>query len=153
MRKILVLFLSLSIIASTTGCALVSGSSDLKKQVVENYANGVHATYVKSLESAKAMDRAIDDFLAAPSAERLNAAKQAWLAARDDYGVTEAYRFYGGPIDAEDDGPEGLINAWPLDESYIDYAQGNANAGIINKRNEFPNITADLLVSLNEKGW
>ena len=30
----------------------------------------------------------------------------AWLAARDDYGPTEAFRFYGGPIDNERDGVE-----------------------------------------------
>ena len=30
---------------------------------------------------------------------RLDAAKRAWLRARDDYGITEIYRFYDGPID------------------------------------------------------
>ena len=33
-------------------------------------------------------------------------------------------RFYNGPIDDPDTGPEGLINAWPLDENYIDYVEG-----------------------------
>ena len=50
----------------------------------------------------------------------LAAAKQAWLTARDDYLPTEAYRFYDGPIDNPKTGPEGQINAWPLDEAYID---------------------------------
>ena len=61
-----------------------------------------------------------------PTDETLAAAKEAWLAARDDYGLTEAFRFYGGPIDNEENGPEGLINAWPLDEAYIDYVDGDA---------------------------
>ena len=99
-----------------------------------------------------ALDAAIDRFLAAPSQPRLDAAKRAWLRARDDYGVTEIYRFYEGPIDNEEDGPEGLINAWPLDESYIDYVEGNSNAGIINDPETFPAIDAELLVSLNEEG-
>ena len=37
-----------------------------------------------------------------PTPATLEAAKRAWLLARDDYGPTEAYRFYGGPIDNED---------------------------------------------------
>ena len=105
-----------------------------------------------SLESATELDAAIDAFLADPTDETLEAAKQAWLAARDDYGLTEAFRFYGGPIDNEDDGPEGLINAWPLDEAYIDYVEGDPAAGIINDPDTYPTIDAELLTSLNEQG-
>ncbi len=127
-------------------------SSDLKEEVVQQYADGVHASYAASLESATTMDAAVDAFLADPTDDTLEAAKQAWLTARDDYGPTEAFRFYGGPIDNEEDGPEGLINAWPLDEAYIDYVEGNPNAGIINNPDLHPEITADVLVSLNEEG-
>ena len=52
-------------------------------------------------------------------------AKEAWLNARDDYGPTEAFRFYDGPIDNPDYGPEGQINAWPMDEAYVDYVDGD----------------------------
>ena len=97
----------------------------LKGEVIAHYANGVHGLYSQSLASARAMDIAIDAFLANPSPSALEAAKMSWLRAREDYGPTEAFRFYGGPIDNEEDGPEGLINAWPLDESYIDYVDGN----------------------------
>ena len=124
----------------------------LKGAIVENYAAGAHASYVNSLNSAQTLDGAIDRFLAAPSQARLDAAKHAWLRARDDYGVTEIYRFYEGPIDNEENGPEGLINAWPLDESYIDYVEGNAQAGIINNPEMFPVIDTSVLVSLNEEG-
>ncbi len=105
---------------------------ELKGEVVNHYANGVHALYTKSLNSAIAMDTAIDIFVADPTPATLEAAKRAWLVARDDYGPTEAFRFYGGPIDNEENGPEGLINAWPMDEAYIDYVEGNPGAGIIN---------------------
>ena len=88
------------------GCSSDDGASeDLRGEVVQTYADGVHASYLASLTSAQAMDQAIDAFLAAPSEETLAAAKQAWLAARDDYSPTEAFRFYGGPID-DDDGPD-----------------------------------------------
>ena len=124
----------------------------LKGEVVAHYANGVHALYSQSLASATIMDAAIDDFLADPTPASLEAAKRAWLRARDDYGPTEVFRFYGGPIDNEENGPEGLLNAWPMDESYVDYVAGNPTAGIINMPDEYPEITADLIVSLNEEG-
>ena len=124
----------------------------LKTAVVANYAAGVHASYSRSLGSARAMDMAIDAFLADPTPATLEAAKRAWLIARDDYGPTEAFRFYSGPIDNEEDGPEGLLNAWPMDESYIDYVEGDASAGIINMPGGYPQITAELIESLNEEG-
>ena len=73
-------------------------------------------------------------------------------AARDDYGLTEAFRFYGGPIDDEETGPEGLINAWPLDEAYVDYVDGDESAGIVNDPDSYPTIDAELITSLNEEG-
>ena len=144
--------LSVLILAAFAFAACGQGDSDLKADVIETYASGAHYSYNTSLASAIALDSAIDNFLAQPSQVRLDAAKRAWLRARDDYGVTEIYRFYEGPIDNEESGPEGLINAWPLDESYIDYVEGSPSAGIINNTGEFPSIDADLLLSLNEVG-
>ncbi len=150
MLRIVLALLSITLLG-LTACTGGSGS-DLKTSVIDNYASGAHASYARSLRSAVALDVAIDNFIAAPSQPRLDAAKRAWLRARDDYGVTEIYRFYNGPIDNEENGPEGLINAWPLDESYIDYVDGAPNAGIINQPDQFPAINADVLVSLNEEG-
>ena len=133
-------------------CAQDGPDDELKQEVVANYAEGVHHLYSNSLASAKSLDRAIDRFIAEPTPAHLEAAKRLWLVARDDYGPTEAFRFYDGPIDHPDDGPEGLINAWPLDEAYIDYVEGDLTAGVINNPNEFPVIDDDLLVSLNEVG-
>ena len=135
-----------------TACTSRGPSDDLKVSVVNNYAEGAYASYSRSLASAQNMNAAIDNFLAEPSQHRLDAAKRAWLLARDDYGVTEIYRFYEGPIDNEENGPEGLINAWPMDESYVDYVEGDSSAGVVNMPGEYPTIDADLLVSLNEKG-
>jgi putative iron-regulated protein len=142
----------LSLLSLSTACATGGNDSELKEAVIENYANGVHALYARSLASAMEMDSAIDTFLTDPDPATLEAAKRTWLRARDDYGPTEAFRFYGGPIDNELDGPEGLINAWPLDESYIDYVEGNPDAGIINMMEKFPVIDPETLVSLNEQG-
>ncbi len=127
-------------------------SADTLAHAVDTYAQGVHASYAASLESATAMDAAIDAFIADPTDATMTAARDAWLAARDDYGPTEAFRFYDGPIDNEATGTEGLINAWPMDEAYVDYVEGDAEAGIINNPDEFPTIDAALLTEANEAG-
>jgi putative iron-regulated protein len=121
----------------------------LKREALEQYANLVLASYDDSYNTAAAMKQAIDDFLAAPTDSGFQACKAAWLAARNPYGQTEAYRFYGGPID-DADGPEGLMNAWPMDENFIDYVQGQPNAGLINNPAAQPVIDKQLLVGLNE---
>jgi putative iron-regulated protein len=117
--------------------------------VAAHYATLVHTSYFDTLAAATEMQQAITTFNAAPSAATQEAARKAWLAARELYGQTEAYRFYGGPID-DDKGPEGRLNAWPMDESYVDYVEGKANAGLINNRKQAISKTA--LSALNERG-
>ena len=119
------------------------------KSVALNYAALVHATYADTLTSTKDLQAAIAAFLAAPSADGLNKARKAWLDAREFYGQTEAFRFYGGPID-DDKGPEGQINAWPLDEAYVDYVTGKPGAGMVN--NTKFKITKAALAKANERG-
>jgi putative iron-regulated protein len=126
-------------------------SNDRKAAVAENYADIVLAAYDASVGSATKQRDAIDAFVARPTAPRLAAAKRAWLAARDDYIVTEPFRFYGGPIDDPKDGPEGLINAWPMDEAYVDYVQGDRDAGIVNDRRHHPRITKAVIIAANER--
>ena len=118
----------------------------------EGYAQVVEAHYDASIASAKELQAAVAAFVAAPSEETLAAAKQAWLTSRDDYLPTEAYRLYGGPIDHPKTGLEGQINAWPLDEAYIDGVTDDPESGIINDIDSYPEITQDVLVEANEKG-
>lgn len=117
---------------------------------VKTYSKVVLASYEDSLEAAKELDAAIDALLEDPSEDALEAARDAWRAAREPYLQTETYRFYDGPIDDPEDGPEGMINAWPLDEAYIDYVEGDQTAGIINDPSQ--TIDAESLAELNEKG-
>src|SRR5688500_11301691 len=128
------------------------GGLEGSEPVVVNYAAIVYASYNDSLRKAKDLKTAIDAFVAAPSATTLEAAKTAWKAAREPYGQTESYRFYDGPIDNPEDGPEGRINAWPVDEAQIDYVDGNATSGMINDTAGFPNITKEIIAGENEKG-
>lgn len=117
--------------------------------VIAQYATLVHANYEDVLTTARTMQDAIRAFTAAPSADTQAAARKAWLVARDFYGQTEAFRFYGGPID-NDNGPEGRINAWPMDESYVDSVNGKKTAGLVNNRKV--SITKKSLSGLNERG-
>ncbi len=85
--------------------------------VVKNYADIAQATYGDALTTAKALDTAIDSFIAAPSEDGLKAAKAAWLSARIPYQQSEAFRFGNAIVDDW----EGRVNSWPLDEGLIDY--------------------------------
>ncbi|MHA3789502.1 imelysin family protein [Flavobacterium hauense] len=148
--------------AAVAGLVLVSCSDDdnksngqvTKAAVIENYANIVYQNYKDAYNDAVELETAITTFTSNPTDANFTTAKNKWKDARESYGTTEAFRFANGPIDNED-GPEGLINAWPLDENYIDYVDNNGtllNGGIINSTATYPSITKDLLISLNEDG-
>jgi putative iron-regulated protein len=117
--------------------------------VVRHYAALVRAGYEDSLAGAQDLQGAIKALTTTPSAQALAAARAAWLGARDTYGQTEAFRFYGGPID-DDKGPEGRINAWPMDEAYVDYVKGKPDAGLIN--NPKAALSKAALSRANERG-
>ena len=140
------------------GCNPVSqeGSRDsvpgdtLGVKVVQNYAQIVYLTYKDSLASAQIMHDRISSFINDPSPDSLKTARKSWVASRLPYLQSEVFRFYDGPIDDED-GPEGLLNAWPMDEAYLDYVKGFPNSGIVNNPSSFPKITTSLIAQLNEK--
>ncbi len=126
-----------------------------KSSFVKTYANIAAKNYDDSYTTALTMKKSIEAFLAAPSAALLEDAKKTWLAARDYYGQTEAYREANGPIDNEDLlGTEGQINAWPLDEGYIDYvvtSQGTTiQKGLI--ADETFTLTEANIIAKNELG-
>jgi putative iron-regulated protein len=137
-------------------CAVACGEDDegaptlppTAGDAVENYADIVYASYSDSLTAAQALDTAIDAFVSAPSAAGLAAARTAWIASREPYLQTEVYRFYEGPIDNADDGPEGLLNAWPLDENYIDYVVDGPDEGMVNDLQM--TIDKDAILGANE---
>lgn len=109
------------------------GPTTSQQSVVDHYAHLVHTNYVDALNQAQTFKESTDELVSSPSEATLSAAKDTWLAARLPYGQSEAFRFYDGPIDGEG-GPEGQLNAWPMEEAFLDYVEGNAEAGIINKK-------------------
>jgi putative iron-regulated protein len=118
--------------AALTAYALESTDADAfrydAKPQIDAYIDLVATSYKKAADDAKLLGQAVDAFLAAPSEDTLKAARQAWVEARPSYLKTETFRFYDGPIEEV----EGAINAWPMNEAYIDYVEGKADAGLIN---------------------
>jgi putative iron-regulated protein len=119
-----------------------------KKQVIENYANIAAANYQKAYDDAVVLETAIATFTATPTLVNFNIAKDKWKLSRESYGTTEAFRFANGPID-DGNGPEGLLNSWPMDENFVDYVDGASTAGIINNSILFPVITKEILAGVN----
>ncbi|QTD38195.1 hypothetical protein JL193_02490 [Polaribacter batillariae] len=131
--------------------------AEKKTAFVENYANIVLASYEDSVTKLNELKTAVDAFVATPTAANFQVAKDAWLASREPYGQTEAYRFYDGPIDGSDGEPEGYINAWPLDEALIDYvASGtggqdlsDSRQNIVGNTNQYPTLTKEVLKNIS----
>jgi len=135
-------------------------SADKQAELLENYADILEAGYEDSYNAALALQEKINAFTDNPTAQGLEDAKAAWLAAREPYMQTEIARFYGGPIDGDDG--DGLLNSWPLDEGYIDYLAGDSHGhaaypggpdystGIINMPAQYPDITEEILVQNNQ---
>ena len=109
--------LATSALALTAGAAFADGHGVSKADVLTNYANIAHAKYEDSLLTARTLSAAVDALIANPSAQNLEATKEAWIAARVPYQQTEVYRFGNAAVDDW----EGKVNAWPLDEGLIDY--------------------------------
>ncbi|MCP4443109.1 MAG: peptidase M75 [Aureispira sp.] len=148
-------YLLMGALVTLSACTKEKKIKTLKDEVVTNYADLVYASYEDSYDKAVELKTAVNTLVATPTQTNFNAAKTAWKAAREPYGQTEAYRFYDGPID-DADGPEGDLNAWPLDENYIDYVRdgsgGTVNNGIIGDVTNHPIINKTTIAALNEKG-
>jgi len=86
-------------------------------EVSDGYASLAFVLYQDALAAALGLQRAIDGLLKQPSARSLEVARGAWLEAHRRYSLTEALRFGNPNVDAW----EGSVNAWPIDEGFIDY--------------------------------
>jgi len=138
------------VVKNLTAVSFLIFTANAQADFSTEYANKAQADYQKATAEAVRVLDAVQIFLENTNEKNLIEAKAVWIEARKAYSVTEIYRFYGGPIDSEE-GPEGLINAWPLDEAFIDYVKGSADSGIVNNTLLYPEITKKLLVELNEQ--
>ncbi|MFD1883717.1 imelysin family protein [Paracoccus pacificus] len=123
----------IALIVCTALTPLPALAAPTTAEVIDTYADIAEAGYSDSLSTARDLQTAVQRLTADPSEENLNAAREAWKAARVPYQQTEVFRF-GNPIV---DDWEGAINSWPLDEGLIDYVadgfgtnEENALAGL-----------------------
>ncbi|MFG1478059.1 imelysin family protein [Xanthobacter sp. V4C-4] len=110
------------------------------RDVITHYADLAQTMYGASYETAKGLQTAVDAFVAAPSAQTQQAAKDAWKHARTFYQQTEAFRFGNKIVDDW----EGNVNAWPLDEGLIDYVDKKSYG---DSSDENPLYTANVIAS------
>lgn len=177
------LIISISAVAalSLTGCVVSNNNTATNTQInqnntiLESYSAIALDNYTDALNDAKNLEIAINNFASNPTQSSFQKSKQAWLASRESYGLTEAFRLSNGPIDAEDGwvadtygALEGQLNAWPLDENIIDYtidANGNKTSGNIidtigyfnpggedSTKVDVSNISVEAITALNENG-
>ena len=124
-------------------------TNEVAFEFLGNYATLAWYLYSDSVKETVRFNMAVYRFRKSPSEETFEALKESWIQARKIYGRTEVYRFSNGPIDQME--LEILINAWPIDESFIDYTVDNPHSGLINNPTDFPEITSRLLRLMNEK--
>src|SRR6188768_3777378 len=131
-----------------SGCSSDDASAGgPRAAVVANYSANLFAAYSDSVLDEQAFQDKVSAFLADPTDATLASARTSWLESRAHYMLTEGARFYDGPIDIDPPNHEGLINSWPLDEAFIDYARDddgkvNEDLGIVNMPELLPVITA-----------
>ncbi|QPH54167.1 imelysin family protein [Pontivivens ytuae] len=135
--------LTATLLAAT--CLTTPAMAQDRAAVLDTYADIAEAKYADSLISAQRLQEAVNTLVAEPSAEALEAAKSAWLAARVPYQQTEVYRFGNAIVDEW----EGKVNAWPLDEGLIDYV--DASYGGATDENEYAvlNVIANPVFTLS----
>jgi len=149
--------LALSLAACAVTCSYAAAATpgranEAVASAVRGHAQLAQRAYRDAVAGLHELEAEVQEFLAEPSRTSLEAARAAWIQCRDAYGRTEAFRFSGGPIDdihplTGVQGPEGRINAWPIDEAYLDYVAGEPKSGLISDR-KVP-IAESTLVSRN----
>ncbi len=108
------------------------------QQVLEGYRRVAEASYQATLQGVIELQAVVDALITQPSPATLDAARQAWRAARVPYAQTEALRFGNWFVDAW----EGRVNAWPIDEGFLDYVSADYLASPTN-----PNARANLIAA------
>ena len=102
--------------------------------VVKTYADIGEAMYEDALAAARVLQKAVRALVAMPGEATLQAAREAWLAARVPYQQTEVYRFGNAIVDDW----EGRVNAWPLDEGLIDYVDARLRRRVATRTRSTP---------------
>lgn len=113
MRPVLASFLLLA--ACTGGTPTTEGFDD--RQVVVDFADAVVVpTYNALAARMTALAGAIDTLVAAPTDDHLDAARAAWVTAREPWEQSEGFLF--GPVDSF--GYDPALDSWPVNRTDLD---------------------------------
>lgn len=105
-------FASLACLAGTK-----AEETPFAEKVTRQYVEIASARYQDSYDTARLLMDAIREFVTNPSEETHKQAKEAWVVAHKVYSLTEVFRFGNPNVDAW----ETKVNAWPIDEGFLDY--------------------------------
>ena len=137
MRKVIQHTVAVGVALGLFSSAALSAVDE--RDVLMHYADLAHAMYSDSLTTAGTLQEAVNNLVANPTEDNLNAAKDAWLASRVPYQQSEVYRFGNAIVDDW----EGKVNAWPLDEGLIDYV----DSGYGTESEENPGYSANVVAN------
>lgn len=133
------LLASLSMVSASLTASAAEPPVPPISDVLTTYADIAEAKYSDSLAGARELSNAIDALLKEPGQETLEAARKAWIAAREPYQQSEAYRFGNIIVDNW----EGRVNAWPLDEGMIDYVSAELYGDVSDNELYVANVIAN----------
>jgi putative iron-regulated protein len=118
------------------GFAELSVAASLRQHTYKKYS--------KSLKGAMKLRAGIAELLDNPSQDTLNKARQLWISARVPYSKSEVLRFVFPEVDQW----EGSVNAWPVDEGFIDYVALDSEPSKDNPYSTL-NIVANSMIKIN----
>ena len=96
-KRLLSALLSCSLLLPTV--TLAASTAPDKKAIVAHYSDMAYAIYSDAATAAETLQQRVDALLSAPSAATLEAARDAWLAARVPYQQSEVFRFGNAIVD------------------------------------------------------
>ena len=141
MKNLCIFLLQVSLLITTN---VAMGS----QAVLKTYADIAEAVYEDSLDTAKVLKSAVNQFINNPTEYNHQNAKDAQLAARVPYQQSEVYRFGNAVVDDW----EGKVNAWPLDEGLIDYVDASSYGRQSDENENYvSNVIANKSIKINGK--
>lgn len=110
------------------------------KEIALDYVEQIAADFEQGRSALEQMQTAIHDFVDAPSAASMAAARRSWLEAHSAYELTALHRYFAVQVLDDALGLELLrlqyrINHWPIIPGYIDYVEGYPDSGIVHDIN------------------
>ena len=94
-----------------------SDSQRSAARIGQHYVEQARSRYADSLATARELLKAVNALTSKPSPETHRQAKDAWIRAHSIYSQTEVFRFGNPNVDQW----ESKVNAWPMDEGFVDY--------------------------------